>query len=400
MTLSPTFLANAALRLLSLGGKFVFLLLAASAMPEDDFGRVGVVLATAVLVIAVVGLEGYQTLLRLIVQSDTKPAVRAFYLYFAVIGAVLSGLLAALVFLSYGWEAQLVVLSAAVVAFEHLNIEVCRMLIGEGRSTLSILAMSARTGLWAVALPILSFAGVLTFQWSQSLVLTTWLLCSILGLACGLPLVRLYTAARVERRDMQNMYGKLLRASVIWVAVIFAWRALENGGRLVVAYFLGDAPSGRFTLLATIASLGLVAVKGILEPMYFPKIIGADGEKELRRFTQATMVLLVGSVAGTVIMGQVYNLAVSQRLIVGVEWSVLAVLVAAFSTMCVSQIWHFALYRNGRDYAILWSNVAGGGIGIAAAVGLTKPFGMLGTAWGLMLGAGLMCLSKWRLSRK
>jgi O-antigen/teichoic acid export membrane protein len=303
------------------------------------------------------------------------------------------------VFSLYDWPSYIIVLAALVVGVEHLNVEVCRMLVGEGRATLSILAMSARTGLWALALPLLSAARVLPFQWSETLVLSAWLTCSVAGLGCWAPLFRLYSEASLGRARLKEIYVELVRLSAVWVFVTLGWRAMENGGRLVTAYLLGDAQSGRFTLLSTIASFSLVATKGILEPMYFSRIVGVSGEEELRRFARATIVLLVATSFGSVVMALFYNLVLRERGISAPEWPILFVLIVAFGLMSISQIWHFRLYRAGRDRAILWASLGGGACATLVALMTTKPFGGLGAACGVLLGAAAMCFAKWKLAR-
>lgn len=383
-----------------MGGKFIFLLFAASAMRPDEFGRIGIVLATAVIVVAVVGLEAYQTLLRRIAQGEGESSARAFYVRFAIAGGCASTAVAATLFHAYGWSPALVVLAALVVGFEHLNIEVCRMLVGEGRSTLSIVAMSARTGLWAIAIPVLSFAKIIPRQWSESLVLSAWLACSVAGLLCWIPIASNYLRPQIDFPRFKRTLMEVLRLSVVWIVVVVSWRAMENGGRLITAYAFDDALSGRFTLLATIASFGLVGVKGILEPMFFAKMLQSDGEAQIRQFAKATALLVSGTALGSIVMGLLYNVVVPDRPITLQEWPVLLALIAAFDIMTISQVWHFRLYRAGWDRQILWSSIAGGGGAMLLAAGLTTRFGMQGTAFSILFGAVVMAACKWLSSRR
>jgi O-antigen/teichoic acid export membrane protein len=392
------YLFNAALRLSAMGGKFVFLLFAASAMRPDAFGRIGIVLATTVIVIGVTGLEAYQTLLRQIAQGEDQPATRAFYLRFAMLAGLASTMVAAALFKLYGWPLYLVALAALVVGFEHLNIEACRTLVVEGRPMLSILAMSARTGLWAIALPLLSLLKVIPGQWSEFLVLSVWLACSIAGLLCWIPIASDYLRPRIDLPSFKITLVKLLRLSVVWIVVVVSWRCMENGGRLITAYLFNDELSGRFTLLATIASFGLVGVKGILEPMFFARMLQPDGDAEIRRFRKATAILVVVTAMGSVVMAVLYNLVASKNPITSQEWAALLVLIVAFDIMTISQVWHFRLYRSGRDRHILWSSIAGGVAAVLLGFVLTRPFGLQGAAFSILVGAVILAACKWRSS--
>jgi O-antigen/teichoic acid export membrane protein len=152
-------------------------------------------------------------------------------------------------------------------------------------------------------------------------------------------------------------------------------------------------------LLSTIASLGLVSAKGVLEPMYFPRLIGADGERELRRYASSLRWLVTVSAAGSVAMAVVYN-AFGRRDIVGSDWAVLVAVIGGTSALALSQIPHFTLYRLGYDRQILWCNVAAGVSGLVAASILTATEGMVGTGIGLAIGSVVLFATKLCASRR
>lgn len=402
MKFSASFLLNSALRLSALGGKFLFIMYAAAVMPAEDFGRVGIVLAISTLITAAMGLEAYQVLLRKIIQGgeQDQTLARGFYIRFAFCGSLLSGCIAAISFFLYGWDTTLVALAAAVVIADHLNTEICRILIGEGRSTLSIMAMSARTGAWAILLPVVTVSGLIPPHWSASLVLTTWLLCSLIGLLCLAPIAKLYLHTAPNAKSYRGLLTDILSSASTWLAVALTWRALETGGRLIVAQADGDAASGRFTLISTIASFALVAIKGILEPIYFPKIVGPDGHSELQKFKRATLLLLPLTICGTFAASLVYNLNARHSPISGNEWIALVVLVVGFSAMCLSQVWHYQLYRAKLDGAILRANLYAAAIGVSIAIVLSQWWSILGTAIGLAIGSIVLLILKARVMHK
>lgn len=358
-------------------------------MEQDHFGRVGMVMATAMLCVALVGVEAYQTLLRKIIQGDTeeKEYTRAFYIRFAICGAIVSGLLSSIVFFLYGWQPSLIALGATVVAAEHLNIEVCRLLITEGRSTLSTLALALRTGVWAVLLPLLTLSGVIPGGWSEEFVLRWWLACSLAGLCCFAPELQKYATASISVGRYRPIIVGVLRASRVWVVITLSWRLLENGGRLAVAAILGEAQSGRFTLIATLASLSLVATKGILEPIYFSRILRAGGNKAMLEFRAATVTTVTVAAIGSWICLQLFNHFSENIQIGGEELLCFWALNAAFALMSLSQIWHFSLYRHKKDRELLLASIGAALICLFTVIPLGNSYQIVGVAASILLGA-------------
>ena len=82
----------------------------------------------------------------------------------------------------------------------------------------------------------------------------------------------------------------------------------------------------------------------------------------------------------------IYAWRVPQKVAPADIW-VVTILVMAMAAMCISQIFHFALYAAGREPEIHAIAALVAVIAPLATIGLTIQFNIVGTAMGLLVGA-------------
>ena len=396
-------LAALVLRGVALGGRFIFVIFAARYMLPEDFGRFGLLMAVAVIVPAITGLESYQVLLRRILQDPARaPVTRQFYGTFALAGALISGAVSAIVLSAIGWSGVELVLGVVILVVEHLGLETFRNLINEQLPVLSVLSVAMRTGLWGVTIPALAFVGLISSPWPLETVLSFWLAGAVGGVLVGLPLWSKFwpRSRELSLRTSKALLAEIISRSWVWVTYNASWRVIETGGRFVCAWMISEAASGRFTLLSMLASLSYVAQKGVVEPVYFPRLsavhVAEETHQEFRRVNLA--VIGVGTLLSTV------GLAASARLNgavpPGSELVSFALLCGAFGLLSLSQPAHFLLYRNSKDRTIMASALAGCIVMLIVSILTTGSVGIAGTACGTMAGALVVFLWKVMSARR
>lgn len=396
------YILGGSLRVISLAGKFLFLAFAADHMTPDEFGRVGIVMAISLIVIGVSGLEGYQTLLRKISQSDDDVSAesRSFYCYFSVFGSCLSLLISIFVFAVYGWSADFVVLCGLVVAVDHLNIELCRVLIAEGKSVLSIGTLAMRTGSWALAIPLLYYMNVTDGVVSAQYVVSCWGVASGIGLLSFYAIRGRYKFKQFQKNNFKFQLLLIAKSAPRWVAVVVSWRFLESGARVLAGLLVSEAAAGKITLLSTVASFSLVAVKSIIEPVYFSKILksGQDGEAALKSFSRLVLYAAPLLGLGACLALLVYVHVVSRFTFYFLDYIVFSIINFAYIFMCFSQVDHFKLYRIGSDGALLSSALISFLVMLCTGIPLGLAYGEIGIVVGAFLGSIVLFISKRKYS--
>jgi O-antigen/teichoic acid export membrane protein len=394
--------AALALRGTALGGRFVFVIFAAKYMLPQDFGRFGLLAGLALLIPVLVGLEAYQVLLRRILQEPERaPDTRRFYAVFVLAGSLVSGAIGALTLAAFGWSATEVGLGAVVLMFEHIGLETSRNLINERLPTLAVLSVALRTGAWGVALPALFFVGLIPAPWTFETVLWFWIAGAIGAALAGMPIWRLF---RPHGRDLHlrrgwGLLNEVVGRSWTWVVFTASLRVIETGGRFVCAWMISDAAAGRFTFVSMLASLSYIAQKGVVEPIYSPRLSALGATEDTHRdFRRINLAVIVG---GT--LCSVLGLAASVRLtgIVPpvVELVSFGLLCLAFACLSLAQPAHYRLYRWHKDRAIMTTGVAGCVAMVLSSVVATRLWGIAGAAAGVLLGALVLLLLKGRAAR-
>lgn len=401
--LGANFATLLVLRGIALGGRFLFVIFAVKYMQPADFGRFGLLAAIAQIVPVLVGLEAHQIFLRRILQDPVNaPANRRLYAAFAVAGAFVSGMIGALVLAAFGWSLAEVLLGGAILALEQIGLETFRNLINERKPALSVLSVALRTGAWGIAVPALFFAGLVSEPWTFEIIQLFWIAGSAGALLAGIPIWRLFRPNRANFDPRRNLgpLREVLRRSWMWIVYTASWRVIETGGRFLCAWIISEAASGRFTFLAMLASIGYVAQKGVVEPIYYPRLAVFEAtESTFRQFARVNLVVIM---AGTVC--SVAGLGVSSWLngtlppvseLIG-----FAILCLAFALLTLSQAPHYRLFRQHRDRAIMLSGIVGSMSAAVFSVAATWCWGVPGACAGTAIGAGLLLVFKARASKR
>lgn len=385
------------LRGVALGGRFLFVIFAAKYMPPHDLGRFGLLAALALIIPVIAGLECYQVLLRRILQQpDQAPETRQFYGAFVLVASLVSGTLGALTLAAFTWSTMEIAIGAVILMLEYIGLETYRNLINEHRPALAVFSIALRTGAWGVAIPALYFLGRIPEPWTFETVLWFWLAGAVGAAFVGAPLWPQFRPGRhtLKLRRSLTALRDVLGRSWMWVVYTASWRLMETGGRFICTWLLTEAAVGRFTVLSMLASLSYVAQKGVVEPVYYPRLSALDvADQTHRQFFRVSVAVVVG---GT--LCSALGLAASAWLSGAVppisELVSFALLCLAFAFFSMSQPAHFRLYRHHKDRAIMVTGIAGCIAMLISSVAATWFWGIAGAAGGTMLGALVMLVSK------
>jgi len=387
-------LVMTALRGGAMGGKLLFVVFAATYMSEADFGRWGLIASLTLALVALAGLEAYQLFIRQITQSTGEEAdqSRRTYATFALLAPFASGITAGLLAAWLGWGTNIALLVAALVALEHLGIEVFRILVAEARASLATLNLFMRSGSWAIILPTLTLTGIASQDWSLELVLTFWLAADLVALLPFLVVARAYLPNAESIASFLPAITGILRKVLPWIVGIVSWRLLEGGGRFVVAAFEGEAASGRFTLVSMFAIVNLLLAKGIIEPLYLSRLLSENSDHTMRMFRLSLWLMVAIGSCISLTFGFAYHSYVST--LSTTELVSLLILTAAFGALSISVSAHLELYRAHQDRRLAAVNAIALAASVLGSLPGTYWMGLPGTSAGLLAGCLLLAVLK------
>jgi hypothetical protein len=385
------------MRALALAGRFVFALSAAFFMEPRAFGIYGLIAASSYIFIQIAGIEAFAVVMRRIAVSHPGEGGddRPFYGRFMILSACLSFIMGAGLGHWFGWSAEIILLSGGIVALEYIGVEAVRILAAEKRPDLSLYAASMRFTLWSFGFPLLGLAGLLAAPWKLEWVLLAWLVSDIAALAFLAPVWRRYGAPMSA--GFWTWYRVLLRGAPRWVIIALAPRFLESGVRVVPGFAIDEAAAGRFVFLATLAAIGSIGLRSVIEPFFFARMLDPEeGAGARRQFARATAALVaLGALASALGWGLATRSGGKE--LGEASGLILTLLVLAGAAVSFSQIAHYRLYAGQHDGAIFRISLITLLIGIPLVFALTFAAGMTGTALGAALTALLfLALKLWR----
>jgi hypothetical protein len=262
-------------------------------MTANDFGIYGLIASGSYVFAQIAGMEAYQTIMRRISQAGTEAFIpdRPFYARMMVFTGTIAFATGAGLGLWFGWSQPVVLLCAGIVLSEYLGVEAMRVLIAERHYNASMAAVSMRFLPWSVGFPLLRLAGVLKGNWPIEQVLAAWLVFSFVAMAFTIPILPRYLCRAPA--GFRAWFIGILRSAPPWVVIALSARFIESGTRMVPGFLIDEAAAGRFVFLASIASLGAVAMKSAIEPLYFTRMIVAEeGSRARRQFALVNLAVL------------------------------------------------------------------------------------------------------------
>lgn len=382
-----------------MGGRFVFLIFAAIHLAPEELGRYGLIAAGTLILTTIVGLELNPVLHRRMVQGTPEEAHDAAqaYTHLIFISMLASFVVAAAVCVWLGWPMRLILLVSMLSGLEYVSTESMRILIVYGRGGLSIANVFLRSGLWCLVLPMLTLVGVVPNAWSLEMVLAAWIACDLAAILLVLPVWQRIVPRPIAFGRWIPYLSVIVPSLAPWIAASLSWRFLESGGRFFLSGFVNDAASGRFTVLTMLASLGLVGFRGVVEPTYFRRLTEGNANAELR-FVQLAFACLVGGGLTSFVAAEIYG-SVTRFDLTTADRVSMILLIASYTCLGFSQIFHYRLYRLRADAAIFQTSTMSCLIMLAASLIFVPRWGILGAALATTLAASALILGKMRAAR-
>jgi len=402
-----TGLTAASLRLLSMGGRFLLLLLIGRLLTPEEMGAFGLFAATCVVLTQAVGLELHQPAIREVLRlvgTAREPVVRAQLLVYKYTYFLLPVALA--VAYSMGAvSAKHVFLLGLVVVGSHLTLEAHRLLIAASKADQAFMVQSIGQGLWVY--PLAAAMVLLPSIRHLSFILLTWacasLAATIVGFRC-LQSTGLLTPGLRIKADTAFLRGAWPSA-VIFMASSTAFVLIDSVDRYFLEHFRGHADVGVYTLYAGVTralrEIGFAAIVSTSMPMLITAAQRREATRthdELRRLTRrlTTFVLAAAPAIG---LGFLLILPLLNDSRYGTALPAYWMLLLSGVVGTLAMIPHYVLYAAGRERTILSIHLATLVVALLANWLLIPPYGIEGAALASLLSALIMFALKGMVAR-
>ncbi|WP_202359570.1 lipopolysaccharide biosynthesis protein [Mesorhizobium sp. 113-3-3] len=357
-------LLNIGLRFGTLLTRFLFVFFLARYVEPTSVGYYGLFTATIIYGLYLVGLDFYVFLSReiLTVSEDQR-------------GAMLKGQLAlcgllylivlptfVLVLMRMGWSVSLLCWFAPILALEHFNQEVSRLLIVLSDQVAASITLFVRQGSWAIA----AVALMIAYPDGRNLnvIMVLWVCAGLAAGALGIWRVKQLPIGGWSRPIDWRWVRKGISVSAAFLVSTLALRGIQTADRYWMEGLGGIETVGAYVLFLGVASTLMVFLDAGVFSFSYPALISHSHKREydlaratVRQMFFQTLAISVafGFVSWTLLPYLLHwvDKAVYQDAFGLYPWVVLAAI-----TNAVGMVPHYALYARGVDKPIIYSHIA------------------------------------------
>jgi O-antigen/teichoic acid export membrane protein len=366
-------LLNLGLRSATLGTRFLLIFFLAKYLDPASVGYYGIFTATVGYALYLVGLDFYIYVSREIVKTPADQRGKLLKSQAALAGVLYVVLLPIAITLlaQAGWPGHLVWWFLPILALEHFNQEMSRLLIALSEQLTASVILFIRQGSWALA--IIALMVFDTDARNLDAVMALWATAGVL--AAGLAvwkLKRLKTTGWALPIDWAWV-KKGIAVSTAFLLATLALRGVQTFDRYWLEALGGIELVGTYVLLLGVAGTLLTFLDAAVFSFAYPALIQHHHKGEHLVARKKVKLLL----AQTLLMSAFFGIVSWLLLPFFLDWIGNPVyqghihwypwLLSAMTINALGLVPHYALYARGEDRPIIYSHV----VGLLAFCGLT-----------------------------
>lgn len=364
MKISSAKLASIALRIFTLGARFLFIFFLARYINPSLVGYYGIFTATVSYALYFVGLDFYTYTSREIIKTTANRRGQLLKGQ-----ATLSGLLYLTLILpgtwllsQSDWPRNLIWWFFPILMLEHFNQEISRLLITLSEQLTANLILFIRQGSWTIAI----IAIMIFDEDSRNLnvVMALWATAGIAAASFGAwKLKQLNTTGWGLPIDWVWV-KKGITVSTNFLVATLALRGIQTIDRYFLKDFVGIEMVGTYVLLLGVASTLLVFLEAAVFSFAYPALIQhnhkgehEEAKKKVKQiFFQTLSFSLLFSLISWLLLPYLINWIGNPIYLQGISWY--PWLISAMTLNALALVPHFALYARGVDKPIIYSHLA------------------------------------------
>ena len=388
---------NLALRGITLGSKFLLSIYLVKFLSLEANGEYGIFVATISMLTYVLGLDFYSFNNREILQeksSESGKKIKNQFVLFTLVYLIILPLL--YVFGLFDFIGQkYILLFYLILVFDHISIELYRLLVVFSKPIQANINLFLRTGIWIL---VLIFAWHNDFEDLKNLnsVFNLWLVGSFISV-----IYSIYSLSTVgvnipwkEKIDTKWILKGLKIALPFFIATL-SYKIIQFADRYMVEFYLGSKQTGIYYFFSNISMLIETFVQTTVVMIYSPKLIASlkkDKPVQIGVFKTFSKEIIIYSVIAVVcVCAIIYPLlSIVEKTELFLSISVFFVMVTTRFIFNISLIYHFKLYVAKKDSLIMTSTLFAVLVNISLNFILIPFYGLIGGALATLLSVLVM----------
>ena len=388
---------NLVLRGITLGSKFLLSIYLVKFLSLEANGEYGIFVATISMLTYVLGLDFYSFNNREILQensSESGKKIKNQFFLFTIVYLIVLPLLYVLGLFDFIGE-KYVFLFYLILIFDHISIELYRLLVVFSKPIQANMNLFLRTGIWIL---VLIFAWHNDFEELKNLksVFNFWMIGSFLSVAYSIFSLSTTGISIPWREKIETKWilAGLKIATPFFIATL-SYKTIQFADRYMVEFYLGTKQTGVYYFFSNISMLIETFVQTTVVMIYSPQLIASlkkDKPFQINIFKTFSKEIVIYSVLAVVsVCAIIYPLLyVVEKTELFLSISVFFVMVTTRFIFNISLIYHFKLYVAKKDRIIMTSTLVAVLFNISLNFILIPYYGLIGGALATLISILIM----------
>ena len=388
---------NLVLRGITLGSKFLLSIYLVKFLSLEANGEYGIFVATISMLTYVLGLDFYSFNNREILQensSESGKKIKNQFFLFTIVYLIVLPLLYVLGLFDFIGE-KYVFLFYLILIFDHISIELYRLLVVFSKPIQANMNLFLRTGIWIL---VLIFAWHNDFEELKNLksVFNFWMIGSFLSVAYSIFSLSTTGISIPWREKIETKWilAGLKIATPFFIATL-SYKIIQFADRYMVEFYLGTKQTGVYYFFSNISMLIETFVQTTVVMIYSPQLIASlkkDKPFQINIFKTFSKEIVIYSVLAVVsVCAIIYPLLyIVEKTELFLSISVFFVMVTTRFIFNISLIYHFKLYVAKKDRIIMTSTLVAVLFNISLNFILIPYYGLIGGALATLVSILIM----------
>ena len=388
---------NLVLRGITLGSKFLLSIYLVKFLSLEANGEYGIFVATISMLTYVLGLDFYSFNNREILQensSESGKKIKNQFFLFTIVYLIVLPLLYVLGLFDFIGE-KYVFLFYLILIFDHISIELYRLLVVFSKPIQANMNLFLRTGIWIL---VLIFAWHNDFEELKNLksVFNFWMIGSFLSVAYSIFSLSTTGISIPWREKIETKWilAGLKIATPFFIATL-SYKTIQFADRYMVEFYLGTKQTGVYYFFSNISMLIETFVQTTVVMIYSPQLIASlkkDKPFQINIFKTFSKEIVIYSVLAVVsVCAIIYPLLyIVEKTELFLSISVFFVMVTTRFIFNISLIYHFKLYVAKKDRIIMTSTLVAVLFNISLNFILIPYYGLIGGALATLVSILIM----------
>ncbi|GAB5351848.1 lipopolysaccharide biosynthesis protein [Qipengyuania sp. 483] len=374
-TVVPVF--NVAIRTATLGTRFALVFILAKYLDAAALGLYGLFTAAIGYALLCFGLDLYVYTTREIVLVERETQGHMLKSQAALVGLVYVVLSPAALWIlpQVGLPKELLWWFLPILALEHLNQEIFRLLIIFSKQITASALLFVRQGSWAIA--VAASMGMSEDARNLYFVMSVWAGAGTLAAIAGLWTLRRMRLGGWRKSVDWAWITKGIRVSGVFLVATLSIRAIQTIDRFWLQDLANIQVVGAYVLFFGVSSVLSVFLDAAIFSFRYPELIVLGGEQKVEEMHRKVYRMAVYTLGASALFAVGSSLALPGLLAwIGREIYIAQMglyhwIVAAMIAYSLGMVPHYALYAMGRDRPIIASHVAGLMVFVMGTLALT-----------------------------